>query len=160
MLTREPRSRLSSADALAHDWFKRTTSSEVAHARRLQRATSYQRLVEFNALRARAQRRWSKVRVALKTMWSFNEPLRKQIEAERRAATAARSSLSQAVEEEAQLTMQMNAVQRQKDALISPPPLHRWRGKPRLVLDSDQKAIAWLKAGEDRRRQDTAQYRV
>eukprot|EP01043_Picozoa_sp_COSAG02_P074353 COSAG02_NODE_14852_length_1229_cov_3.684488_2_plen_160_part_00 len=156
MLTREPHLRLSSADALAHDWFKRT--SEATHVRTLQRATSYQRLVEFNALRARAQRRWSKVRVALKTLWSFNEPLRKQIEAERQASAAARNYLSQVVEEEAQLTRQMNAVQRQQQALFASPPLHRWRGKPRAVPDSDQKATAWLKAGEDRRRKDTAKY--
>ena len=152
MLTREPHLRLSSADALAHDWFKRT--SEATHVRTLQRATSYQRLVEFNALRARAQRRWSKVRVALKTLWSFNEPLRKQIEAERQASAAARTYLSQADEEEAQLTMQMNAVQQQKGALF----FDRWQGRPRGGLGADQKATAWLQAGEDRKRRDTANY--
>ena len=127
----------------------------------------YQRLVEFNAMQ-RAQRRWGKVRLALKTVWSFNEPVRKQIEAERKAAAAARGYVSQVAihcrmvssscrsfvdshlrkrffgqvaEEEAQLTAQLHAVHRQKEELFAG---DRWMGKlsepSRALLASEQRA--------------------
>ena len=58
---------------------------------RLQRADSYKRLVEFNALRAsEASRRWRKLKLAVQTASTFRTPLRQQIEVERVAAAAAR----------------------------------------------------------------------
>lgn len=138
MLCRDPRRRISGAEALTHEFLAQagrvslggtSTNNNEHHVSTLQRADSYERLVEFNRLRAAAaQKRWSKLRVVLKSAWSFSEPMRSQIEVERRASATARRHASRLAEEEQRLEVQLEAVRRQKEDLVLG---DRWRGKPK-----------------------------
>ena len=160
MLIREPMNRISSMEALNHRFVARTArtrrerpgadSSAVEKGAVLQRESSYQRLVEFNA----AQRRWNKVRAAYFVLFKDGS-LRKQIEEERVRSQAAKHCVSQEAKEQAWLTTEIDAVQRQKNEL-SAPGLDRWRGRATGKVSPDQRLQEWLQAGADRKRQAAA----
>ena len=160
MLIREPMKRISSIEALDHGFVARAArmrgerrgedSTTVEKGAVLQRESSFQRLVEFNA----AQRRWGKVRATYFVLFKDGS-LRKQIEEERARSQAAKDCLLHESKEQAQLTTEMDAVQRQKNEL-SAPGLDRWRGRATGEVSPNRRAQAWLQAGADRKRQAAA----
>lgn len=160
MLIREPMKRISSVEALDHRFVAQTArmrgerrgedSTSVEKGAVLQRESSFQRLVDFNA----AQRRWGKVRAAYFVLFKDGS-LRKQIEEERARSQAAQDCVLQESKEQARLTTEMDAVQRQKNEL-SVPGLNRWRGRATGEVSPNQRAQAWLQAGADRKRQAAA----